>query len=91
MTELESGLFEAIHLRLLDNPALKDMRVVELHRATGGGFTVLGHIRGDNWGCWLTDIENPAALCSGVYGSEDDCRAMLSKRKRKTGVKCESA
>lgn len=82
MTELESGLFEAIHLRLLDNPQLRGMKIVELHRALGGGYCVLGHIRAANWGCWLTDIENPAALCSGVYGSEDDCRAMLAKRKR---------
>jgi hypothetical protein len=86
MTELETGLFEAIHLRLLDNPALKDMRVVELHRATGGGFTVLGHIRGDNWGCWLTNLDNPAALTAGVYGSEVDCRSMLARRSRKGGT-----
>ena len=82
MTEIEQGLCEAIRLRLLDNEALREMLIVEIARATGGGFVVLACIRNGQWGCWLTSLDNPAALASEVYGSEADCRAMLARRRR---------
>lgn len=83
MTDLENGLIEAIMLKVMDNPALNGMKIQLMQRAQGGGFVVLAQIRGDNWGCWLTDLSNPASLCSGVYGSEWDCRAMMQRRLRK--------
>jgi hypothetical protein len=86
MTDVEQGLYEAIRLRLLDDRTLRDMEIKEIVRATGGGFAVLGRIRSDNWGCWLTSLDNPAALTSGVYGSEVDCRSMLARRSRKGGT-----
>lgn len=87
MTEVEQGLREAIRLRLLNNNTLREMVIVDLVRATGGGFVVLACIRKEQWVCWLTSLDNPAELQSGVYGSEADCRALLQRRKRAGGAK----
>lgn len=86
MTDVEQGLREAIKLRLLDDDPLRYMQIEKITRALGGGFVVLACIRKGQWGCWLTSLDNPAHLQSGVYGSEDDCRAMFAKRQR-SGVR----